>query len=326
MRPDLDDYDALDEAAPEGGSRAMSWMVLAVAVVGFSALAYYAYRSGSQAVSDGEVMVVEADASPIKQPPSDPQGEQFPDKDKTIYDVLNNQGGAAAVEKLMPEPERPLPAANFEDMAEEPPVSPQPSAASPAAPAPVVAQTPASTPPAPTAASTNLAGNVSAPSPTVTPPAATVDKAPQAPVLAPAAVTPAASAAAAPSEKSFSAPEIINEKTLTGKKEAPAATAQVNEKPKAAAKPKAEKPAPKAAAGGAYKLQLGAFKSESEASAAWKKISAKHSAVLSGSPTIVKADVNGATFYRLRAGSYASADAAKAACAKLGGQACFPVK
>ncbi len=120
-------------------------------------------------------------------------------------------------------------------------------------------------------------------------------------------------AEAKPVEKSYASPQMINEKPK-------------KEEAKAAAKPVAKPKAVTATAGGAYKVQLGAFKSEAEAEAAWKKISSAHSDVLSGSPTIVKAEVNGGTFYRLRTGSYANAAEAKAACAKLGGQACMPVK
>ena len=66
--------------------------------------------------------------------------------------------------------------------------------------------------------------------------------------------------------------------------------------------------------------------SESEAQAAWKKLSGAHSDVLSGTPNIVQAEVNGATYYRLRAGSFASSADAKALCGKLGGAACMAVK
>lgn len=292
MRPDMDDYAELDEGKPVGSARAMSWVVLAVAVGGFAALAYYAYHSGSQSIAGDEALLIEADVSPIKEAPVDADGEQFPNQDKTIYDVISPAGEAKTAEKLLPEPEHPVSAANFED-AEESPVTP-PVAASPA----------------PAAATTTF----------IAPAVARAEKAREsAPVTAPAATpTPAPAApqvvAAAPIKKSFASPEMVNEKTLTGAKEAV-------EKPKAVAAP-----AGRETAGGGYKIQLGAYQSEAEAQAAWKKISAAHAQVLSGAPTVVRAEVNGGTFYRLRAGSYANANAAKAACVKLGGQACFPVK
>ena len=54
MKPDMDEYADIDETRPNA-SRAMSWMVLAVAVGGFAALAYYAYHSGIKAGADHRV-------------------------------------------------------------------------------------------------------------------------------------------------------------------------------------------------------------------------------------------------------------------------------
>lgn len=274
MRPN-EDYEDIEDNRGNGGSRTMSWMVLAVAVGGFAALAYYAYNSGGQTAEEGEMVIVEADGAPIKEAPADPEGEQFPNKDKTIYDVIS-QDGANNTEKLMPEPEKPVAAMNVEDSEDAEP------AAIPAAPA----------------TSTYVA------------PAEVAKAEP---------VKQAAAPAAKAEEKSYAAPEMINEKTVAG---APteAAKAEVKETPK----PKAEKKAVSSGSGGSYKIQLGAFKSESEAQAAWKKISAKHG--LTSSPSIIQADVNGTTYYRLRTGSYGSSAEAKSACASLGSQACMPVK
>lgn len=305
MRPDMDDYAEIDETKPLAGSRAMSWMVLAIAVGGFSALAYFAYHSGANTINADEMMVVEADSTPMKEAPTTPDGAEFANQDKTIYDVISPNGSSQTAEKLLPEPEQPV-ALN----------SSQPAPAA-AAPAPVAKEAAPATAPATT--TTYVAEPVTAPAkPVDTQSAAAATTAALA--AAEPVAKPVEAAPAKPVEKSFSAPQLVNEKPATK------TPATAPEKANVDAKPKAEKAAVKPSAGGAYKLQLGAFKSEAEAQAAWKKISAKHSAVLSGAPTIVKAEVNGGTFYRLRAGSFASADAAKAACAKLGGQACFPVK
>lgn len=286
MRPNVDEYEDIEEAKGIGGSRAMSWMVLAVAVGGFAALAYYAYNSGSKTVADGEMIVVEADGAPIKEAPVDPEGEQFPNKDKTIYDVIA-QDGQQQVEKLMPEPEKPVAAMSVEDSEDAEPVAVPPATTFVAEPA----KAPVAEPVKPVAAKVE--------------PAKPAEK-----------VIETAKA----EEKSYAAPEMINEKSVTGVSETPKPEPVKEAKP-APEKPKAEKPA---ASGGAYKIQLGAFKSEEEAQSAWKKISGKFG--LGGAPSIVKADVNGSTFYRLRTGSYASSADAKAACAKLAGQACMSVK
>lgn len=286
MRPDEEYEDAED--APAGvNSRAMSWMVLAVAVGGFAALAYYAYHSGAQPAGGNDAMVIEADGTPIKTAPDAPDGEQFANKDKTIYDAIASDGGAKTVEKLMPEAERPVAAANVEDSEDNMPV---------AAPSQAAVSAVAQQPIAPAASATV----------TATPVPSTTTYVAESPVA----------------EKSFEAPQMINEKKATApKEEAKPEPAKVV---KAEAKPKAEKPAATTSTGGAYKIQLGAFKSEAEAKTSWNKISSKFS--LSSAPVIVKADVNGGTFYRLRTGSYASSADAKAACAKLAGQACMPVK
>lgn len=101
----------------------------------------------------------------------------------------------------------------------------------------------------------------------------------------------------------------------------------VTEKPKAVA-PEA-KPVEKIAAGGAWVLQIGAYKSEADANAAWKTYSHKHAAVAGFAPNILRVDLGEkGTWYRLRAGAYADKAAATAACDKLkaDGAACFPAK
>jgi cell division septation protein DedD len=307
MRPDMDEYEELGNGKA-GGSRAMSWMVLSVAVLGFSALAYYAYHSGSKAPAEGETLIVEADPSPIKTAPETADGEQFPNQDKTIYDVIAPGGNSTTGEKLLPDAEQPVAAANMEDSEDAP------SAATPA-----VQPATAATAPEPST-TTFVAGATEAKNNGIAEAPAAAVNVVQSVSEQPVATSSKAIAEAATKavEKSYAAPEMINEKKAVAKVE------PVKAEPKKEAKPKAEKPVVKQVAGGAYKIQLGAFKSEEEAQAAWKKISSKHG--LSGSPTIVQAEVNGGTFYRLRSGSYGSADAAKAACASLGGQACFPVK
>jgi len=94
------------------------------------------------------------------------------------------------------------------------------------------------------------------------------------------------------------------------------------------------KPAPvataPAASGGAYFLQIGAYKSQAEADAAWKTYQSKHSGTLSGySPDVKMVDLGEkGTWYRLRVSSFADKNAAAALCAKLTaeGGACFPAK
>lgn len=303
MRPDLEDYEEL-EAGDAPRSRAMSWLVLVVAVGGFAALAYYAYHSGSQSMRDGQVLVVEADPSPIKETPEDPQGESFPNQDKTIYDAISPSGRQQA-EKLLPEPEEP--------------VIPEP-AVTEAAPAPAQPKASGTT----TFVNKALTEN----DPTMDPvDAQSLKQAP--PPAAPEAKEASRTRVEPTDDDPIGAPAMVNVKPTTPQA-APKAEPKPAPKPEpvVAAAPKpapAPAPAPAAASGGAYKIQLGAFKSDAEARQQWSKITGKHGDVVKGSPIVVRADLSNGTFYRLRAGGFASADAAKAACAKLSarGQGCF---
>jgi cell division protein FtsN len=122
--------------------------------------------------------------------------------------------------------------------------------------------------------------------------------------------------------------------------EATAPPAQLGVKAKAPPPAKPAKvdaaPAPKVetasapTAGGAYLLQIGAYKSEAEADSAWASYRAKHGATLSGYAKDVKQVDLGAkgTWYRLRVGSFASKAAAQELCGKLTaeGGACFLAK
>jgi hypothetical protein len=97
-------------------------------------------------------------------------------------------------------------------------------------------------------------------------------------------------------------------------------------------------PAPKTAAAaptkpvtsGGYLLQVGAFKSDAEARAAWKAYQAKHAALLNGfGPDVQKVDLGDkGTWYRLRIAAFADKDAASAVCERLKSQggACFLAK
>lgn len=94
-------------------------------------------------------------------------------------------------------------------------------------------------------------------------------------------------------------------------------------KPVAAVAPVASKPV----AAGSYLLQIGAYKSQDEAMAAWKTFQAKHTPLLRGfSPDVQRADLGEkGIWYRLRVASFADKSAANALCDKLKADngACF---
>ncbi|MDB5738131.1 MAG: hypothetical protein JWO65_1799 [Sphingomonas bacterium] len=110
---------------------------------------------------------------------------------------------------------------------------------------------------------------------------------------------------------------------------APAPAPVVAAKP--AAKPvevavKTPAPAPVAAAPvvGGSQVQLGAFSSEAKANAAWKAMSGRFAVLTPLAKSVVPAEVNGKTMYRLRAGA---GKQASDVCAKLkvAGETCLVV-
>ena len=320
MRPDLDDYEEASDLPEmdESRSRAMSWLVLGVAIAGFGALAYYAYHSGTQSVREGDTLVVEADKTPIKEAPVDPEGEQFANKDKTIYDVIAGDKPEKKVEKLLPEAEspnavkqdkKPIAADGYED--------------ADAAPA--------------TTTFVKKTNDTAAPKMVDAVDAAKAAKE----EVVKEEPKPTKKEVAEVKTPSAAAPKMINEKSVVDKKTeapvqpvevaaVPVATTVIKEEPAPVKapekKPVVEKSAAEVTASGTYKIQLGAFQSDEEARGQWKKISAKFAGVIKGSPIIVRAELPNGTYYRLRASGFASADAAKAACATLvaKSQPCFP--
>jgi cell division protein FtsN len=75
-------------------------------------------------------------------------------------------------------------------------------------------------------------------------------------------------------------------------------------------------------------LQIGSYKSQADAAAAWKSYKAKHAALLSGySENVQQADLGEkGTWYRLRVGGFADKEVASALCDRLkaDGGACIP--
>ena len=179
----------------------------------------------------------------------------------------------------------------------------------------------------------------------------------------PAAAAPAQLAPPPPLKQTAAAPDkMAAEKPAAAAKPAPTPAAQPpksmaaliqqanSEPPKPAAKAPAKPaapPAPAAATGaprplggqmaaaapaamtsGAYVLQIGSYKSQADAEAAWKSYKARHAGLLSGySDNIQQADLGEkGTWYRLRIGGFSDKEVATALCDRLkaDGGACIP--
>jgi len=134
--------------------------------------------------------------------------------------------------------------------------------------------------------------------PAVTPKPTEVVKAPEAkPVVKPAATPPAETKAPAAQSKAVETAPLP-----------PPAAATTTSKPAEAG----------ASAAGAYVLQIGAYKSQADADAAWKTFTSKHPMAGGYSEDVRKADLGDkGTWYRLRMGSFTDKAAATSFCEKL---------
>lgn len=289
------------EDAPRSAlSRILPPLVLMCAFGGFVALAIYAYRAGTQSVNEGELMVIEADATPVKEKPADPGGMQFPNQDKTIFETFSSGGQPPKVERILPTPEEPMPKA--EDPAPATWANEKLATATPAA--PVGAE--------------QVFGDEAAPAPAA-------DSAAPKVLNVQEELGKQAIAEAAPVQPVVTAKEELKEP------EKPAQPVVVQEPVPAVSKPEAEvvKPVaktpekPKAVIAKEL-VQLGAYKSEAEAKADFAKIQKKNAALAGKNAVINRADLGEkGIFFRLRVAT----DNAKALCSKLSGngQACMVV-
>jgi len=278
-------FDGSEEEEDVEGSRLPLLIVLALLVLAmFAGVVWLAYTQGV-ARGRGETPVLTAANGPERVAPQD-GGGNVPYQGFKIY-------------------EQPAPP---DDSAEAPAAAaakPAPVAVTPAPPPPVVK---AEAPPAPKPAPAKIepAPVKPAPAKTETPPksvAALIQQAnsePVKPAPAPKVPPPAAKPAPAPAQ-------------ATGAPRSLTPPQQV------AANAPAKLAAPAAAASGSYMLQIGAFKSQAEAAAAWKTYQGKHAALLSGySDNVQQADLGEkGTWYRLRIGGFADKEVATALCDRL---------
>ncbi|MEM8744079.1 MAG: SPOR domain-containing protein [Pseudomonadota bacterium] len=145
---------------------------------------------------------------------------------------------------------------------------------------------------------------------------------------APAPPPPAPSTTAAPPA---AAPPQWRQTTTASRAPQPSWSSQVSAPAqRTAAAPQAAPPAaaPRpASGGGGYRIQLAALRSDAEAQATWKRLRAKHGALLgSYQPNIVKTELGGlGTFYRVQLGPFPDKAATQQLCKnfKSGGLDCF---
>ncbi len=190
--------------------------------------------------------------------------------------------------------------------------APSPAAVAPAAPKPAPVQ---ASPPAAAAATPKVQAPpqakaaVAAPAKAVTPPKTV------------AALIQQANSGPAPAKPAPSTPPPAMKPAVSTAAPGPATGAP---RPLVASAPAAPSPA----AAGGFVLQIGAYKSQADAEAAWKTYKAKHAALLTGySDNVQQADLGEkGTWYRLRVAGFSDREVATALCDRLkaDGGACIP--
>lgn len=288
----VDESEEMEEKT--GLSKFIPILVLLATLSGFIGLSWYAYNAGRNSISEEDLIVIEAEKTPVKEKPLDPGGMKFPNQDKTIFETFSNNQQQPKVERVLPKPEEPISKDEVEKSIKENKEkrivfddSKEKLILRKVDPYKVEAKHDKEE-------NSDVAADEDAPSDSDSPAQTISEKKPE-------------------KEEVKPAPK-VEEKNKVEEKKPEKASEEKVEKPTATGKSNA-------------KIQLGAYASEKEAQDNWKKIQGKFSSLNGKSPIIVKADITGkGTFYRLRVGASDKAEA-KDICAILSSkkQACILV-
>lgn len=88
--------------------RLLAAFVIAVALGGFSGIAWYAYTKGKESNGEAVVPLIKAESKPVKVRPEKPGGMEVPNQDKLVYNRLTPGGPPPPVERLLLPPETPV--------------------------------------------------------------------------------------------------------------------------------------------------------------------------------------------------------------------------
>lgn len=334
-----------------GLARILPTIVTLSAFGGLALLAWFAYQEGKAPIVEEELPVIKAEEESYKRVPENPGGEEIPHTDKEVYNSFTSDKPLAEAKKAepLPDAEQPIDRAFLKQFGESGDEGVENEAkqesvefgkkAVAAAAAAATEEAPLEPKPLPLAKADEAL-------PTPTPNTGGVE------AVKEVAVEKPAQALADAAEKMIAAePEKAEEPAL------PPIPKEAIKKVEAAKKPETEKkvavlkkpevtkkevvkpattvaPSPVKTApvkmGKGPRVQLGAFRSEAEASREWKKMQAKYKTSLGNlSMMVQKVEIpNKGTMYRVQAGPLASKDAARTLCKKLvaAGQGCFIAK
>ncbi len=291
-----DELTALDELEDEirrPKKRSLSLIVplliTMIVMTGGVTIAWYSYTAGIKEGSEGAAPLLKPEG-PMKVAPANPGGLAIPHQDKTVFNAIDGRGKDEGVERLLPPPEKPM--------------------SIPVRPVPSPAVTPTEPPVGSRVRAADRAGEsraaVGKPVP-LTPggsrPEQPVAPTPSAPL--PSAPTPPAPSAGLTAPK---APTV----TPSPPKTPPAAQKTARATP-------ATKPAkPAAAAGKAFRIQIGSVSSDVQGRKYWESESAKHRDLFGTlSLNLQKATVKGKVFFRIQGGPLPNRAAAADLCRKL---------
>jgi hypothetical protein len=285
--------DDAGQRAAEASKRGPLILVVTLVVIGvFGAVVWNAYSSGLRA-PDGDPTPELASAGPFKSRPAVDTSKPA-DIDASVFERIERSPSPATTSEVRPEAVvEPKVETKAEPKVE--PVKAEPVKVEPVKAEPAKLESVKVEPPKPAPVKVDTAAGA----PIKLTPAST-------PVAAVAAPKPTA-VAATPAAKPAKAPEAVAPAT-------PALDGAFH---------------PAFAATGAYVVQLAAPSTEEAAHAEWMRRAKAAPGLLSAAEKlVVKADVNGKTVYRLRAGSFATSADADAFCGaiKASGGACFVAK
>jgi cell division septation protein DedD len=309
-------FDGAEEEDDVEGSRLPLVIVLALLVLAmFGGVVWLAYTQGV-ARGRGETPVLTAASGPERVAPPGGAGT-VPYQGFKIYEQPAPPDDEAADSAPAPQT-----APKSAPLAEAPKPVPQATVVAPPKPAPVASAPAAPPPPKPAAMA---ATPKPAPAPT---PAAAKPATPPKSVAAliqqanstPEPVKPVAKPATPPMKQAVLPPPPVSTTATGAPRQLGAATAPTPKVAAATALPtSAPAPVKAAATGGGFVLQIGAYKSQGDAEAAWKDYKARHSALLAGySDDVQQADLGAkGTWYRLRIGGLADREVAVALCDRL---------
>ena len=316
---DETDYDLEDEVEPPRRSRVLPAGLAMIALMGFGAVAWYAYEGGIGVPGPEAIPLIVADAGPIKTKPTAPGGIEVPHRDKLVLNEITPDPSKPQVERLLPPPEvpkppmvaapSPAPAQNEPEAQAVAGATPEPSVPVPAVPeTTAVAQTPQAKP-----ETAQESGPAAAPTPAKAPepePLATASgpAAPAAPQPPSGVATPKLAPPPVPPKQAAAAPQ------TTAKAPPPAA-------PKAAQS---------AALTGGYLIQLASLKDKNLAGREWVRLQKAFPDLLGSKKLVLQSADLGTrgVFHRIRAGYFENRAGAAALCQalKAKNQDCIVVK